>query len=127
MGLGLFFAVTLLLFARNVPAIVISGLAAAALLALGTYGSQLCLTFGLNLLAIQCSLNALDSVIGLTRLSAGPFVGPNDAQSMADLTYIPAVVWSVLWSTTALAVLIGSVYLSLRVETRPNAGDDGGW
>jgi len=127
MGLGLFFAVALLLFARNVPAIIISGLAAAALLALGMYGSQLWLTFGLNLLAIQCSLNALDSVIGLTRLSAGPFVGPNDAQSMANLTHIPAVVWAVLWSAAALAVLIGSVYLSLRVETRPNAGDDGGW
>jgi hypothetical protein len=127
MGMGLFFAVALLLFARNVPAIAISGLTAVALLALGTYGSQLWLTFCLNLLAIQCSLNALDSVIGLARLSAGPFVGPNDAQSMADLTHIPAVVWAVLWSVTAVAVLIGSVYLSLRVETRSSAGEDGGW
>jgi hypothetical protein len=65
-------------------------------------------------LAIQCILNALDSLMGLMRLNAGPFQVPNDAQTMADLTHVPALVWAILWSLTALALLVGSVYLALR-------------
>jgi hypothetical protein len=116
LGLGLFFALVTLLFARSLLTIVVGGLAAVALLALGRYGPRLWMTFGLNLLAIQCALNALDSLTGLVRLSAGPFRLPNDAQSMADITPLPAVVWAVLWSLIALAILAGSVYLSLRRE-----------
>ena len=114
LGLGLFFAGVTLLFARSFTAIAISGLMAVALLALGWYAPPLWLTFALNLLAIQCSLNALDSVTGLVRLNTGPFQLPNDAQTMANLTYLPAVFWAALWSLTALALLIGSVYFSLR-------------
>ena len=113
-GLGLFFVLVTLLFARGLTAILVSGVTAAALLALGLRGPSLWLTFGLNLLAIQCSLNALDSLTGLVRISNGPFTAPTDAQSMAALTHIPAVVWAVMWSLTALAILAGSVYLSLR-------------
>jgi hypothetical protein len=112
-GLGLFFALMALLFARNLMALTVGAMTALALLVLGRYGSQLWLTFGLNLLAIQCSLNALDSLVGLLRLNAGPFRSPNDAQAMADLTHIPALVWAILWSLSALTILIGSVYLSL--------------
>jgi hypothetical protein len=113
-GLGLFFTLMTLLFARNLTAIAVSGLIAMALLALGGYGSRLWLTFGLNLLAIQCSLNALDSLMGLVRLNAGPFRLPNDAQTMANLTHLPAVFWAVLWSLMALTILGGGIYLSLR-------------
>ena len=113
-GLGLFFALMTLLFARNFTAITVGGLAALALLGLGRYGPRLWLTFGLNLLAIQCILNALDSLMGLMRLNAGPFQVPNDAQTMADLTHVPALVWAILWSLAALALLVGSVYMALR-------------
>jgi len=113
-GLGLFFALMTLLFARNFTAVTVGGLAALALLALGRYGPRLWLTFGLNLLAIQCILNALDSLMGLMRLNAGPFQVPNDAQTMADLTHVPALVWAILWSLAALALLVGSVYMALR-------------
>jgi hypothetical protein len=114
LGLGLFFGLMTLLFARNLIAIVVGGLAAAVLLALGWYGPRLWLTFGLDLLAIQCSLNALDSLTGLVRLSAGPFRSSNDAQAMADLSHIPAPFWALLWSLAALAILGISVYLSLQ-------------
>lgn len=113
-GLGLFFALMTLLFARNFTAIAVGGLAAMALLGLGRYGPRLWLTFSLNFLAIQCILNALDSLMGLMRLNAGPFKVPNDAQTMADLTHVPALVWAILWSLAALALLAGSVYLALR-------------
>jgi hypothetical protein len=114
LGLGLFFVLVTLLFARGLTAIIVSGVTAAGLLALGVYGPTLWLTFGLNLLAIQCSLNALDSLTGLVRISSSPFMARTDAQSMAALTHIPAIVWAVIWSLTALAILAGSVYLSLR-------------
>jgi hypothetical protein len=113
-GLGLFFALITVLFARNLTAIAIGGLAALALLLLGLYGSPLMLLFGLNLLAIQTILNAVDSALGLMRLNAGPFQPPNDAQTMGDLTNTPAAVWAILWCLFAVAILIGSIYLSLR-------------
>jgi len=117
-GLGLFFALMTVLFARNLMAITVGGLVALALLGLGKYGPHLWLTFGLNLLAIQCALNALDSLTGLMRLNAGPFQMPNDAQTMADLTHVPALAWASLWSLTALVLLVGSVYLALRWRKR---------
>ena len=116
--LGLFFTLMTLLFARNLVAITVGVVLATALLALGRYGPNLWLTFGLNLLAIQCVLNALDSLTGLMRLSAGPFQLPSDARAMADLTHIPALAWATLWSLAALAMLFGSVYLSLRRNHR---------
>ncbi len=114
MGLGLFFALMTVLFARNVTAIGVGGLAALALFLLGLYGPPLLVLFGLNLLAIQAILNSLDSLLGLMRLNAGPFNLPNDAQTMSDLTQVPAVVWAILWSLAALAILIGSVYVAVR-------------
>jgi hypothetical protein len=113
-GLGMFFALMTVLFARNLTAIAVGTTAALALLLLGSYGSPLLLLFGLNLLAIQAILNGFDSLLGLMRLSAGPFRLPNDAQAMADLTHIPALVWAILWSLCALAILAASIYLSVR-------------
>jgi hypothetical protein len=83
---------------------------------LGYYGSQLWLTFGLDLLAIQCILNAFDSLLGLIRVNFGPFRTPNDAQAMAQLTHVPAFFWALLWTFFSLAILIGGVYLSFRRE-----------
>jgi len=119
MGLGLFFALMTLLFARNLTAIIVGAASAAALLGLGRYGPRLWLSFGLNLLAIQCALNALDSLMDLFRLNAGPFQLSNDAQAMADLTHVPAPIWAILWSLAALAALIGSTHLSLKKRKHP--------
>jgi hypothetical protein len=112
--LGLFFALMTLLFARNLTAIAVGGLAALVLMVLGWYGPPLVLLFTLNLVAIQASLNALDSLLGLMRLNASPFQQANDAQAMADVTHAPALAWAISWSLVALALLVGSVYLSLR-------------
>jgi hypothetical protein len=113
-GLGLFFALVTMLFARNLMAITVGGTASLVLLALGLLGSPLLLIFGLDLLAIQSIFNAVDSLLGLTRLNAGPFRLPNDAQAMADLTHVPAILWAILWSLAAAGILVGSLYLSLR-------------
>jgi len=113
-GLGLFFAVTTVLFARNLTAVMVGSISALTLLALGRYGPFVLLLFGLDLLAIQSILNAIDSLLGLTRLNAGPFQLPNDAQAMESLTHIPALFWAVLWSLTAVVILIVSIYLSFQ-------------
>ena len=112
--LGLFFLLMTVFFARNGVAVVVGGLWAIALIALGAYGSQLLQAFGLNLLAVQCSLNALNSLRGLVRINSGPYRWPNDAQTMAELTHVPAAWWAILWSMTALAIFIGCAYLSLQ-------------
>ncbi|MGD9099807.1 MAG: M50 family metallopeptidase [Anaerolineae bacterium] len=114
LGLGVFFVLVTALFARNWGAVFVGGLWAVALVALAEYGPPLVQAFGLNLLAIQCSLNALDSLGGLVRLNTGPYQRPNDAQTMADLTHLPAAAWALLWSLMALVIFIGSVYLCLR-------------
>lgn len=113
-GLGVSLVLVTLLFARNWTAFVFGGLAGAALLLLGWRGPDLGVALGLNFLAIQCSLNALDSLIGLVRVSSRGGRVLSDAQSMADLTHLPALVWAVLWSGIALAILLGSLYLLLR-------------
>jgi hypothetical protein len=115
-GLGLFFGFMTVLFARSPVAFLTGTLLAVALMSLGYYGSQLWLTFGLDLLAIQCILNAFDSLLGLIRVNFGPFRTPNDAQAMAQLTHVPAFFWALLWTFFSLAILIGGVYLSFRRE-----------
>jgi hypothetical protein len=114
LGLGLFFILVTIFFARNLTAIAVGLLWALVLLALSQSSSTLLQAFGLNLLAIQCSLNALDSLGGLVLLNTGPLRRPNDAQSMADLTHLPAALWAIVWSLIALAIFIQCVYLSLR-------------
>jgi hypothetical protein len=113
LGLGLFFILATVFFARNWTAIAVGLLWALALLALAN-GPPLLQALGLNLLAIQCSLNALDSLGGLVLLNTGPLRRPNDAQSMAALTPLPAAVWAILWSLLALAIFIQCAYLSWR-------------
>ncbi len=113
-GLGLALLAVTLLFARNWTAFIFGALAGLALLALGWRGPELGIGLGLNFLAIQCSLNGLDSLVGLVKVSSGEGKVLSDAQSMADLTHIPAVFWALLWSGLALAILGVSVYLTLR-------------
>jgi hypothetical protein len=123
-GLGLALLAVTLLFARNWTAFIFGGLAGLALLALGWRGPELGIALGLNFLAIQCSLNGLDSLVGLVRVSSGERRVLSDAQSMADLTSIPAVFWALLWSGLALAILGASVYLTLR---RPEPAQNKTW
>jgi hypothetical protein len=111
-GLGVLFALMTVLFARNATAIGVGAIASLALFLLGVYGTPLLVLFGLNFLAIQAVLNSVDSLLGLMRLNSGPFKLPNDAQSMSELTHVPAVAWAILWSLAALVILIGSVYVA---------------
>ncbi len=70
-----------------------------------------------HLIAFQAALTALTDLLGLIGLSAQLFNSPaNDAQSMAELTYIPAVIWALLWAVSAAGLLGWAIW---RTWLRP--------
>lgn len=73
--------------------------------------------FFLSLLAIQCSLNALQAIYNLYSLTIRGSCG-NDAQTMASLTGVPAWLWAISWAVLALLSLGVSLWL---FSTRPSS------
>ncbi len=71
------------------------------------------IVFLLHVVAIQVGLTAFSdifAVIGMsTAVSGAP---PSDAHSMATLTFIPAIVWAVLWAVVALALIGGAIWVT---------------
>lgn len=43
----------------------------------------------------------------------------SDAQLLADLTIVPALVWAALWTLVSVLVLLGGAYVALRDKPRP--------
>ncbi|MBN1991501.1 MAG: M50 family metallopeptidase [Anaerolineae bacterium] len=79
--------------------------------------------FLLHLIAIQAVLTAFSDLFGLIGLSAHFFSTPeNDAQAMAQLTHIPAIVWAVLWAIVAVALIGGAIWQTWLkpVKTKPS-------
>jgi hypothetical protein len=60
-------------------------------------------------LGVESCLNALFDLKALVYLSTGTDV-KTDARNLQELTHIPAVVWAILWTLVALALL----FLALR-------------
>lgn len=66
-----------------------------------------------HLIAIQAVLTAFLDLFALIGLSARFFNAPaNDAQSMAELTFVPAVVWAMGWAMGALGLVGGAIWLT---------------
>ncbi len=71
------------------------------------------IVFWLHLVAIQAGLLAFSDLATLFGLSLRFFNAPaNDAQSMAEITFIPAPVWAVLWAISALVLIGGAIWLT---------------
>ncbi len=69
------------------------------------------IVFLLHLVAIQAGLMAFSDLTTVIGLSTRFFNMPaNDARSMAELTYIPALVWAVLWAVVALVLIGGTIW-----------------
>lgn len=60
--------------------------------------------------ALQSGLNAFGDIQTLIGLSTPGLQARTDAQSMADLTYLPAIVWALLWALVAAALLGWAVW-----------------
>lgn len=71
------------------------------------------IVFLLHLVAIQAGLTAFSDLMTVIGLSTRFFTAPaNDAASMAQLTFVPAVVWAVLWAVMALGLVGGAIWLT---------------
>jgi len=69
--------------------------------------------FWIHFVAIQTVLTAFSDLTTLIGLSAPLTNAPaTDAQSMADLTFIPAIVWAGLWAIMALLMISGAIWLT---------------
>ncbi|MEM7479939.1 MAG: M50 family metallopeptidase [Acidobacteriota bacterium] len=79
------------------------------LLFVGLRTSARWVVFTVHLIAIEAALFALDDLRVLVGLSTG-LGGANDARSMAEMTWIPAVVWALLWGAVAGAMIGFAVY-----------------
>ncbi|MCB0211488.1 MAG: M50 family metallopeptidase [Anaerolineae bacterium] len=71
------------------------------------------IVFLLHFIAIQAGLTAFSDIVTVIGLSV-PSLTParSDAQSMADLTYIPAIVWAVLWAIIATVFIVSAVWFT---------------
>ena len=69
--------------------------------------------FWLHVVAIQAGLMAFSDVVTVIGLSTRLF-NPihNDAQSMAQLTFVPAIVWAGLWGIMAVIILGGAIWFT---------------
>lgn len=76
-------------------------------------GSDTVCHFFLLLLAVQTTLSAVFDIKTLFLVSVASDAH-SDAKTMEQLTFVPAVVWSVLWGVIAVAILIFAFWLSYR-------------
>lgn len=75
--------------------------------------------FLLHLLAIEAGLTTFSDLITLIGISTRFFNVPaNDAQSMAELTFIPAIIWALLWAVAALLLIGGAIWRTWLAPTK---------
>ena len=118
-GLGIALGLLCLLFVRNIFGVTAGLLLAGALFLAGRLLNRFWADGLLLFLSVQLMLDAFDSLLDLVILSTAAPDARTDAQSMATMTGIPAIIWAVLWNIVALAILVGSLYLAYR---KPPAG-----
>ncbi|MCK6628713.1 MAG: M50 family metallopeptidase [Anaerolineae bacterium] len=71
------------------------------------------IVFLLHLVAIQAGLTAFSDLMTVMGLSLNFFNAPaNDARSMAELTFIPAIIWAVLWAGLAAVLIGGAIWVT---------------
>jgi len=91
----------------SLPFTILAGtLLTVGLVAVARFAKPRIATFFVSFLAVQCILNALLDLKTVFFLSS-PFAPtvPTDAVNMASATGVPALVWSILWITSAIAIL----------------------
>jgi hypothetical protein len=108
-GVGLFMALTLLLWIRNLFGAGVVVLWAAVLLVLARRGLGQAARFLVGLLAIQVALNAVFDIRVLYLVD-----GPSDAVTMARLFLLPAWFWATAWMLTAIAMLGATLWMTRR-------------
>ena len=77
------------------------------------------IVFLIHLIAIRAGLTSFSDLVGLVGLSSNLFgIQNNDARSMADLTFVPAIIWALLWMVAALLLISGAVWVTWLAPRR---------
>ena len=112
-GLGIFILVFTVFYARNFAAIAFGLLLVAVVGAVIYFIRPFYAGIALKFLAVQCCFGSWYELVGAVRISRDP-QAHSDASIMHELTGIPAVFWTVIWSIVSLAVLGFSLRYALR-------------
>ncbi len=69
--------------------------------------------FFLHVIAIQAGLTAFSDIFTVIGISTNLMGGArSDAQSMAELTYIPAIAWALVWAVVAVIIIGGAIWVT---------------
>lgn len=125
-GLALIFILAMIIYVRDIFTLFVCGAMAAGLFYIAMKTSPGFQFFFSSFLAVQTALNALGDVMSLIVLSLGApksaySTGKSDAEVMADLFFLPAIFWSILWICLALLIVYFSLKKSAEIRKRQNA------
>jgi hypothetical protein len=112
-GLGAIFGVLCLLFVRNLFGIAAGLLITVALIASAAKLALAARDLLVDVLALQLILDGYDSLFTVFALARDAGVR-SDAQTLADLTWLPATWWAVIWMLVSTAILFGALRLAVR-------------
>jgi len=113
LGLGVVFGVLCLLFVRNLFGVASALVLTAALLAAGAKLGEAWRDGLLKVLALTLILDGYNSLFTVLVLSGSGNV-QTDAQAMAQMTWLPATAWSVLWMLASTAILFFVIRFAMR-------------
>ncbi len=111
-GLGLVFGVLCLLFVRNLFGVAAGLVITAALVVSAAKLSLAARDLLVDVLALQLILDGYDSLFTVFALARDASVS-SDAQTMADLTWLPATWWAVIWMLVSTVILFGALRLAV--------------
>jgi hypothetical protein len=118
LGMAIVFGLLCLLFVRNLFGIATALVLTAAMLYAGLKLAQDWRDTLLKVLALQLILDGYNNLFAVLSMSrAGD--SQTDAHTMAQLTWLPASFWAVLWILASSAILFGVLHFAMR--TRPDA------
>lgn len=112
-GLGLIFGLLCLLFVRNLFGILAAMVITAALIASATKLPLKARDLLVDVLALQLILDGYDSLFTVLVLARDSGVR-SDAHTMAELTWLPATWWAVIWMLLSTLILFGALKLAIR-------------
>jgi len=113
LGMGIVFGSLCLLFVRNLFGIASALVLTAAMLYAGLKLAEDWRDALLKVLALQLILDGYNSLFTVLRLSGGGDL-QTDAHAMAQLTWLPAWLWAVIWILASTAILFGVLRFAMR-------------
>jgi hypothetical protein len=110
--LGVGFGILCMLFVRNRFGLLMSIVLTVGLLAAGVYLEAPWDGYLLLFLAVQATLNALNSLVDLLKVTARKEKSINDAAAMAEIFPLPAIVWAMVWGVLSIGILVGALNIA---------------